>query len=782
MILKRWIPSAWAEWFSVALILILSCVSRSLRGPSYELALILGLVLPVPLGLSFLFQRRALFFVEHFKAGMLFASKFSGMILMISSISWLLSDRCDFSEGLSLLILGPIAGIYLELAVVSALLAIFQKRYIAKYFGKAGDESRDSSLGLKTWLLYCLAFIGPLSGLLVSLYRYLSSPMIFAFDPFVGVFTGTPYDTEVDLRWPLLTYRLGTLFTILAWAELAKSYQEGKLRPALILWGLFSGGHIYAGTTLGHYQSSATINLALGAKSQSHQSRCEIIHDHSIEKRRALLLSAECEAHLLQLNEFFGTQSAEKVVVYLFKDAEQKSHLMGAAHTYIAKPWRREIYLQYSQSLLHPVLRHELAHIVSGELAEGPFRVAGSFGGWWPNPGKIEGYAVAAATERGSILSNREWAAAIFQIKKDFDLKSLFGLNFMLQSSSLAYTLSGAFIEDLYARFEPSVLACWYRGGDELQCFGKNFDELKKDFVSGLQKDGLSETKLQEAQLLLDMPGVFSRRCPHQSDRFFYAAYEAEKDGHFDKAAEYYREAMSIGGVEDRRELRLLGCEAQLELSSASRGETASALKNFAERTEKNDPLIAALAWEGLADSELNPQIPKAESASYRNALEAYHRAFDLSLSSDQKRRIHLKEWFLKRGNDCKKFCKQSLRRLAWNAASNRQSINIFDRSMSYTSVEEEAVSDYFWWRSAEAQVAPDGTEALFQALASFLALERDRSLALRFCDTKIGKEAKERFLNADDALSLQDPRIFEQEFELCLIRQKLNPCSKVFL
>ena len=43
----------------------------------------------------------------------------------------------------------------------------------------------------------------------------------------------------------------------------------------------------------------------------------------------------------------------------------------------------------------HPVIGHELAHVLAGSFGEGPFRVAGAAGGLVPNPGLIEGVAVA---------------------------------------------------------------------------------------------------------------------------------------------------------------------------------------------------------------------------------------------------------------------------------------------------------------------------------------------------------------------------------------------------
>ena len=80
----------------------------------------------------------------------------------------------------------------------------------------------------------------------------------------------------------------------------------------------------------------------------------------------------------------------------MFRSADEKRALMGAADTNIAKPWRREIYLQ-DEAFPHPVLPHELAHIVAGNTGRGPLRVSGKLQGLYPDFALVEGTAVAAA-------------------------------------------------------------------------------------------------------------------------------------------------------------------------------------------------------------------------------------------------------------------------------------------------------------------------------------------------------------------------------------------------
>src|SRR5262249_20749126 len=56
-----------------------------------------------------------------------------------------------------------------------------------------------------------LALAGPVACVAVSVYRFVASPMIFAYDPFVGFFSGTLYDTLIDAGVGIVTYRAGSL-------------------------------------------------------------------------------------------------------------------------------------------------------------------------------------------------------------------------------------------------------------------------------------------------------------------------------------------------------------------------------------------------------------------------------------------------------------------------------------------------------------------------------------------------------------------------------------------
>ncbi|MDB4942300.1 MAG: hypothetical protein JWP97_1834, partial [Labilithrix sp.] len=80
-------------------------------------------------------------------------------------------------------------------------------------------------------LAVVLALAGPVVCAAISVGRFLSSPMIFAYDPFVGYFSGTLYDTLIDAGTAMLTYRVGSFATLTSLALAASVLGRDARRP-----------------------------------------------------------------------------------------------------------------------------------------------------------------------------------------------------------------------------------------------------------------------------------------------------------------------------------------------------------------------------------------------------------------------------------------------------------------------------------------------------------------------------------------------------------------------
>ncbi|HWO11176.1 MAG TPA: hypothetical protein VNN80_16890, partial [Polyangiaceae bacterium] len=223
-------------------------------GPGYEAALALGIILPLPV--ACVSAARALDALRSgsapldvLAAAVRFALLVVGLHLLILLLHGARVGYCGPLQGVLLFALGPGAGAVLGAAWGScAGLAV------------AGRGGRV--------LAVALAGLGPLGGIVVSVWRFWTSPMVFAFDPYAGFFAGTLYDTVIDAVPRLVTYRAGSLASLLAAACLcasASTAARGRVRLGrerrgwlgLAALGLsLSLGVTGFGAELGHYQSA----------------------------------------------------------------------------------------------------------------------------------------------------------------------------------------------------------------------------------------------------------------------------------------------------------------------------------------------------------------------------------------------------------------------------------------------------------------------------------------------------------------------------------------------
>ena len=381
-------------------------------GPGYEISVAAGIVLPVVVAVATAFElsTEAVEPFDAFCRGVANGAVFAALAYLTTLIHGLRVGFCDALSGTAFFALGPGCG---------ALLA-------GGWGALAGEVARRRSRPVVRYLVAVLvALVAPLGSYALGLSRFFTSPMVFAYDPFVGYFSGSFYDTVIEFSG-LLAYRAGTAATLFA-AFVAALHlghdDDGRIafqaigRPGLLVFGALalggSAASIVEGHRLHHWETPATIAAELGARLQG--DRCDVVYPRQVKLDDARRFLGECEAHVAAGERWFGTQGSPKITAYLFVDAAQKAALMGAAETNIAKPWRHEVYVQVA-GYPHPVLGHEVMHVLAGSFGHGPFAIAGSLGGIVPNPGLIEGVAVAAAPPEGE-LTAREWARAMKDVK-----------------------------------------------------------------------------------------------------------------------------------------------------------------------------------------------------------------------------------------------------------------------------------------------------------------------------------------------------------------------------
>jgi tetratricopeptide (TPR) repeat protein len=495
----------------------------------------------------------------------------------------------------------------------------------------------------RTALAMLLGCAGPAGGIAVSLWRFYASPMVFAYDPWFGLFAGPLYEGVIEHLDRLAVYRLGSLLTLTAVA-IGLSHldrdRDGRVtlrrtrRPGLLVLGLAaaasSGALTLFGDRLGHFSTDVSVRTALGRQVTSQ--RCDVIYASSILDRDARLLARECDGHIRQLEAYFGASGPPRVSVLLFASAADKGRLIGAAATHVAKPWRAEVYVQ-QRGFPHPVLRHELAHVVAASFARGPFRIAGPLAGLIPDPGRIEGVAVAAAPPGDADLTLQQWAGTLRRLGLLPPLSRLFRLSFLAVNSSRAYLVAGAFVQWLHERYGAQAVRRWY-GGSQLKevSGGKSLRLLEAEWHSSLALVPVAPEAEHAARALFDRPAIFGRRCPHVVDRLERDARELLSRRDHAGAWRAYEKLLELDPSHTEARLGLGTCalRAGNEADARRRWEAMAADEGL-RRLER------AAAEEKLADLDLL-------AGHFTAAARRYHQLEQLFIDTDQLRALQLKQ------------------------------------------------------------------------------------------------------------------------------------------
>ncbi len=584
-------------------------------GPQYPSGLVLGLCLPSVVGVGIALagtlpgEDRSAAFRRGLRTGF-FASVLAFTIL---SLHALVQGLCDYWYDSLCFWLGPGLGPILSGGVGAT---------VAHLTG-TWQSSR------LIWVSRVVGGLGwPLFGFGRGLYRFITTPAVFAFDEHVGYFAGSLYDTRFDPRFSLMWFRLGTLGAVVGLDGLLRLHRPWPFErgPASrSRWIALAGFSLFvlvgaAGERLHHRGSTETIARELGGSVQS--GRCLIWHGQETNAATARLLAEDCTAYLVRLERRLGITSRSPVTVFVFDDGNQKARLMGAQTTQIAKPWRREIYLDRA-GYPHPVMGHELAHVVVGEIAPGPFGVPG---GLLPNPGLTEGLAVALAPDSGD-LSLEEAARALQLLNRHPTLTQLFSLGFLAESSRVAYTAAGAFVAHLLRVEGAEKLRSWVAGHSIHQVYGRDLGALEQRYLSELAAIQLSDQALLHARNLFARPALFRRRCPYAVDRLLDQAW-SEAGG---PECSAFRRVLE----HDPKELRT---RLALGLCLGRSGKQFAAQLLFEELASEvvRDPVLSERVAEALADLALVRHHFSESRAQYQELAE---RAFD----TDRRRSLALR-------------------------------------------------------------------------------------------------------------------------------------------
>jgi len=489
-----------------------------------------------------------------------------------------------------------------------------------------------------------VAGLVPLASTGIGLWRLWSDPVVFAYDPFWGYFSGAIYDEAVSIGNTYLSFRAYNLLAAGAALGVWRLLLEPELvrlgRPTSLMATLRSGAPSLVAAGLAIWIGSRgaamgfTANIESITKSLAATRETEhfIIH-YSPRSATARTIDAVAMEHELswhRLEQIMGRAPEGKVRSFIFANPGQKRQLMGAGTVQVAAPWRQQIYLDY-RPFPHPVLTHELAHVFGKTVGDRVFGV--SMDGIIPNIALIEGFATALAPRPAERLDLHDQATVLERLGKRPPLAAIMGPAFFTRSSRVAYTTAGSFCLWLIeTRGFESMATLYNTGGDFQAAYGEALSGLEEEWLSFLgAREGVTDDDVEAMAQRYRRMSVFQRPCAHRAATLLQEVARARSKGSFQEAVEGYRTLCTIEPERPEHKLGLAQSLAEAELFE----EALEALEEALEVPDLTVTLQAAVL-ERRADVAL-------AAGALGLAAEALDRGLALPLTENQRRGLLLK-------------------------------------------------------------------------------------------------------------------------------------------
>lgn len=451
--------------------------------------------------------------------------------------------------------------------------------------------------------------------LLVSAWPLVFGPQLYVYNHFLGHLPGPLYDELLKLRPGLWWFRLETLLlagfllgatSLFLTARARRAGLPHSLSGAIALTALCAAGSV----AIERHQIAWGIRItdqaleeALGGVRKS--DHFLVTYPRGKSSQEVDRWVRDLEFRHRQLREFLGGAPLAPIRVYLYRSAEQKQRLVGAAQTQFAKPWRLELHVNDS-AFPHPALKHELAHVMAAPYGQGPFRVTSQFG-IFPVMGVIEGLAVAADNPVED-LSLHQWAAAMRRQKLAPDVRTLFSLtSFYASAAPRAYVLAGSFLRFLAETYGTEKLKRLYRRGDFSEAFGRPLNDLARQWETFVDGIPLDTEAVDQAFARFRRTSLFSRACAREVVKLAETAAASLGDNP-DEALARYRRCAEL--QPDEPSFRLGQAAALEKLGRID--EASEELAALARRVHSQPTLLAEAL---MAQADLAWRLGQRESA-----------------------------------------------------------------------------------------------------------------------------------------------------------------------
>lgn len=516
---------------------------------------------------------------------------------VIATIRGTVVTTCDWSFGITS---------YLALPILTAAL------------GGALGHAIGVACGPRRFLGAALAQLPILIVAGAALYRFYAAPPVFTYNAILGYFPGNLYDENVQLTSALWWSRLEQVAWVVAFVSLvailvdvptfraARAARPAgqRIAPAILALVAAAGAVTLRllGGSLGYAIEPEDIEAALGGRIETPHFIIHYAKTPEIEAEIAVI-AEDHELRYAQVVKQLGMAPEGKLRSFYFSDRDQKNRWMGARDVEMAKPWRREIYLDH-RSFPHGSLRHEIAHAVSSAFGDPIFGVAMQkvYGIPLASPGLIEGLAVAVDWPGGTYdrMTPHETVRALQLMGKRPSIAQLLSLQFFTFSSSAGYATAGSFLRFLLDTYGAERLRAVYRnGGDFEDAYGKPLRALEGEWIAFISTIQLPPEAVDASRERFRGGSVFDRPCPHAIAKRREEAARASVMGEQKRAIQLMRDVCADAPGEPRYEIDL--GEMLIGGDLVQKAEAVGRWRNVAEDVEGVTSSLRADALERLA-------------------------------------------------------------------------------------------------------------------------------------------------------------------------------------
>jgi hypothetical protein len=495
------------------------------------------------------------------------------------------------------------------------------------------------------WQQRVAAFLPFCASTLIGVHRLYFDPVVFAFDPFWGWFSGPIYDEGVEISRRFLLYRAYNFVAVAAvWLILQagtdetlrlsarRMFSDGPRRARSIVAALLITTSVVIGATADRWGFTATTESLAKVLSATRETEHFVIRyaPNSITAREIEMVAAEHEFAWARLEQRLGRAPARKVESFIFNDGSQRGRLLGADKVEVSPPWRQQMYLSH-RAWPHDVMHHELAHAFLGDFGDGLLGLP--IAGFRFNGALVEGVPTALAPRPQDNLGLHEQAAILDRLGKRPSLATIMGAGFWGAAASRAYTAAGSFVLWLAeTRGWPTVAELYGNAGDFEASYGTSLAELEHEWLGFLRAIPLRQQDIEAQAQRFQKSSVFRRPCAHRAAELSRESARAQLHGQREEALEIQRDLCKIEPEEPSHVLRLASMHASFgEFESAT-----SLLDELAAREDLTASTKAVIAEQrgdtALLDGRLHEAAEHYAEAMQRGLTEARRRQLQIKL------------------------------------------------------------------------------------------------------------------------------------------------------